>query len=84
MKMPDGGFRPAYNVQLASDTQSRAIVGVDVSTLGTDQPLSQPMRQQVEKRTGAKVSEHLMDGGFIKLEAIEEAQASGVKIFAPR
>ncbi|MGV2830985.1 hypothetical protein [Myxosarcina sp. GI1(2024)] len=31
MKMPDGGFRPAYNFQLAVDTGSRVIVGVDVT-----------------------------------------------------
>ncbi len=29
MKMPNGGFNPAVNVQLATDTESRAIVGVD-------------------------------------------------------
>ena len=83
MKMPDGGFRPAYNVQLASDTGSRAIVGVDVSNLGTDQPQSQPMRGQVEGRTGGTVEEHLMDGGFIKLEAIDEAERAGVRVYAP-
>ena len=31
MKMSDGGFRPAYNVQLATDTQSQIITGIDVS-----------------------------------------------------
>jgi transposase len=86
MKMADGGFRQAYNVQLAADTGSRAIVGVDVSNLGTDQPQSEPMRQQVEdrtRRTGGDVEEHLMDGGFIKIEAIERAEAEGVKVYAP-
>lgn len=83
MKMPDGGFRPAYNVQLAAETDSRAIVGVEVSNLGTDQPQSEPMRQQVEKRAGAKVQEHLMDGGFIKMESIERAEAERVKVYAP-
>src|SRR6266567_4536525 len=36
MKMPNGGFNPACNVQLASDTESRAIVGVEVSYEGSD------------------------------------------------
>jgi len=83
MKMPDGGIRPAYNVQLATDTESRAIVGVEVSNQGTDQSQSQPMRQQVEDRSKDKVQEHLMDGGFIKFESIEQAETSGVKIYAP-
>src|SRR5580693_7736945 len=34
MKMANGGFNPAYNVQLASDPLSRAIVGVMVSNGG--------------------------------------------------
>src|ERR1019366_3594955 len=36
MKMPNGGFNPACNVQLATDTKSRAIVGVEVSSEGSD------------------------------------------------
>jgi transposase len=83
MKMPDGGFRPAYNVQIAADTDSRAILAVQVSNQGTDQPHSEPVRQEVELRTGQTVREHLIDGGFVKLEAIERAEASGVKIYAP-
>src|SRR5271157_74619 len=51
MKMPNGGFNPAWNVQLATDTESRAIVGVEVSHEGSDSAgLSEPMRQQVEQR----------------------------------
>jgi len=38
MKMPNGGFNPAYNVQFASDPDSRAIVGVMVSNSGSDAP----------------------------------------------
>src|SRR4029450_359042 len=34
MKMPDGGFRPAYNVQVAGDPDSQVIVGVAVDTRG--------------------------------------------------
>jgi Transposase domain (DUF772)/Transposase DDE domain len=49
MKMPNGGFNPACNVQLATDTESRAIVGVEVSYEGSDSAgLSAPMRAQVE------------------------------------
>jgi len=83
MKMPGGGFNAAYNVQLATDPSSRAIVGVEVSNGGGDAPLSEPMRQQVEKRTGQKVSEHLMDGGYLNLEVVERAATDGVTIYAP-
>jgi transposase len=83
MKMPDGGFRPAYNVQLATDTSSRAILEVDVTHEGTDKTQSAPMRQRVQERTGGLVQEHLMDGGFVKLEQIERAEQAGVKVYAP-
>ena len=32
MKMPDGGFRPAYNVELATDRAKGVIVGVSVTS----------------------------------------------------
>ena len=83
MKMPDGGFRPACNVQIAADAASRAILAIAVSNQGTDQPHSQPLRKQVQTRTGKSAREHLMDGGFIKLDAITESETAGVKIYAP-
>ena len=55
MKMGDGGFRPAFNVQLATTTdQARVIVGVEVTNRGTDQGESTPMIEQIEKRTGKR------------------------------
>ena len=84
MKMPNGGFNPAVNVQLATDTESRAIVGVEVSNEGTDSVgLSEPMRQQVEQRTGGKVEQHLMDGGYLRTDDIEQAHEQGVELFVP-
>jgi transposase len=83
MKMPNGGFNPAYNVQLASDPISRAIVGVMVSNSGVDAPLSEPVRQQVERRTGAKVSEHLIDGGYVNLDTIDRAAGEEVQLYMP-
>src|SRR6266508_998760 len=84
MKMPNGGFNPAVNVQLATDTQSRAIVGVEVSNEGSDSTgLSEPMRQPVEQRSGHKVEQHLMDGGYLRKDDIEQAHEHGVELFVP-
>jgi transposase len=83
MKMPNGGFNPAYNVQFASDPVSRAIVGVFVSNSGTDTPLSGEMRQQVEDRTGCKVKEHLIDGGYVDHGQIDTAAAEDVTLYMP-
>ena len=43
--------------------------------------LSEPMRQQVEERSGQKVEQHLLDGGYLRSEDIEQAQ--GVELFVP-
>jgi hypothetical protein len=86
MKMPNGGFNPAVNVQLAADPESRAILGVEVSNEGSDAAgLSAPMRRQVEKRTGGKVRQHLLDGGYVRYQDIDEAEQQGVTLFmAPK
>jgi transposase len=82
MKMPNGGFNPAVNVQLAADTHSRAILGVEVTCEGNDSiGLSEPMRRQVEKRTGATVQQHLIDGGYLRTIDIENAD--DMELFVP-
>lgn len=70
-------------MQFAVDTASRAIVGVDVININSDQSQSEPLREQVEKRTGRKVREQLIDGGYVKKELIDRAEAGGVAIYAP-
>jgi len=84
MKMPNGGFNPAVNVQLATDTESRAIVALAVTNAGADSVgLSEPMRQQVEQRSGRKVEQHLMDGGYLRKDDIERAHQQRVELFVP-
>jgi hypothetical protein len=84
MKMANGGYSPAVNVQLATDTESRAILGVEVSNESSDSAgLSQPMRQQVEQRTSCKVEQHLLDGGYLRMEDIVQAHQQGVELFVP-
>jgi transposase len=84
LKMANGGFNPALNVQLAADTKSRAIVGVSVSNEGSDSSgLSQPMRREVERRTGGTVVEHLVDGGYLRDRDIEQAHEHKVDLYVP-
>ena len=70
MKMPDGGFRPAYNVELATDQAQGIIVGVTVIKEGTDAGQALPMEEQVVERTGRHPGAYLMDGGFATREDI--------------
>lgn len=83
MKMGDGGFRPAFNVQYATDTESRVIVGVAVTNVGSDQAEMVPMLEQIEQRTKVRPSEYLVDGGFASLGAITTLEQLGVSVYAP-
>lgn len=84
MKMGDGGFRPAFNVQFATTAdKARVIVGVHVTNRGTDAGQSTPMIEQIEKRTGARPSEMLVDGGYVQHASIDAAAARAVTVYAP-
>jgi transposase len=85
LRMPDGGTRPALDVQLAVDTESRAIVGVDVGNAGSDAGLAGPMRGQVGERTGGVVAEQLVDGGYVTLDDLDRAAAAdpAVTLYMP-
>jgi transposase len=83
MRMPDGGTRPAYNLQLATDCHSRAILGVAMTNAGSDAGQGAPLRDQVEARTLEAVEEHLMDGNVVTLEGIDRAAVEEVTIYAP-
>jgi transposase len=83
MKMADGGFRPAYNVQFATATAGGVIVGVGVTNEGTDGGQLPPMRAQLQERYGAKPREMLVDGGFVAVEAIDAAERDGTAVYAP-
>ncbi len=83
MKMPDGGFRPAYNVELATDTAKGVIVGVAVTSEGTDAGQAAPMEEQVVKRTGQHPKAYLIDGGFATREDITALEQRTVSVYAP-
>ncbi|MFQ5861159.1 MAG: IS1182 family transposase [Dehalococcoidia bacterium] len=83
MKMPDGGFRPAYNVELATDQAKGVIVGVAVIREGTDAGQALPMEEQVVKRTGRHPWAYLMDGGFATREDITTLEERNVTVYSP-
>lgn len=82
MKMGDGGFRPAYNIEFGSDTASQIIVGVDVVTTGSDMAQMAPMVEQVTRRCGTAPENWLVDGGFPAHDQID-AVADQTRVIAP-
>jgi transposase len=84
MKMPDGGFRPGYNVEFATATGSGLIVGVDVVNVGSDSGQLRPMVEQIAQRYGHTPERLLADGDFATLDDIARLQTEqGVAVYAP-
>ena len=85
MKMADGGFRPAVNVQFATDTAQQIITGVDVSNSGSDQGQMPPMLEQHQERYDQVPGATLVDGGYANKEDIERVSGAefGTVVYAP-
>jgi len=82
MKMGDGGFRPAYNVQFATTCEDQVIVGMGVVNAGSDMAQLAPMVEQVEQRLGKSPDQWLVDGGFPAHEQLD-AVADKTEVYAP-
>jgi transposase len=83
MKMADGGFRPAFNAQLAVDAATQLIAGVDLVNIGSDMGQMVPMHEQLEQRYGHRPEHWLADGGYSKLQAIDEVAQRGTQAVMP-
>jgi transposase len=82
MKMADGGFRPAYNCQIASVAEGQIAIAVDVTNVGSDRGLMRPMQERLAGFYGC-AKRYLVDGGFNKNEDIEWAASQGIKVYGP-
>jgi transposase len=82
MKMADGGFRPAYNVQVVSTAGEQIVIAVAPCTTGSDRGLMRQRLEAVRAQTGALPTRHLADGGFTSAADIEWAH--GTDPFKPR
>ena len=82
MKMGDGGFRPAVNVQFATTCEDQVIVGMAVVNAGSDMAQLAPMVEQVHARLGQTPQQWLVDGGFPSHEQIDAVSGKTV-VYAP-
>ena len=83
MKMGDGSYRPAYNVQIKTTVDGAHIVGVAVTDCGTDHGLLTPALDEVGRRYDVKPERLLADGGFYSKIDIEMLHERGVELFCP-
>jgi transposase/ribosomal protein L34 len=83
MKMGDGGFRPAYNVQFATDGAARVIVSVEVTNNGSDGGQMSPMHEEVCQKYDKTPENYVVDGGFSTIEDITAVEKKGSRVAAP-
>jgi len=83
MKMPDGGYRPGYNVQAATSTADGVIIAVDVTNQGTDGGLMGQMIDRIKSSYGRSPDQMLVDGGFASVEDVEAAAGDGIDVYMP-
>lgn len=83
MKMADGGFRPAYNVQVVSAAGEQIVVDVAPCTTGSDRGLMRQRLEAVCERLGRLPGRHLADGGFTAAADIEWAHAEKIEVYCP-
>lgn len=83
MKMADGGFRPAYNIEFAVDTFSLVVVGLAVSQSGSDMGQMLPMYEGIVETYDVTPLDYLVDGGFTKHADIEALHQRGTTVLAP-
>ena len=84
MKHADGGFAPAYNVQISTDVANGIIVAVDVVQAGNDCDQLVPAIDRVEANTGKTPEQILADGGYtMKNSNIEAMAERGIDLIGP-
>jgi hypothetical protein len=83
MKMADGGFRPAYNLQFTTEAAHQLVVGLEVTNNGSDAGQLGPAIEAFEARYGKKPRQMLADGGYATLDDIEKAHDQKVEVFTP-
>jgi len=81
MRMANGGFSPGYNVQFAADAANGVIVGVSVTNSGSDSGQAPAMVEQIEKRTGHKPRDYLVDAAYTDKASVDALDAMHVTLY---
>jgi transposase len=83
MAMPDGGFRPAFNVQFTTDADSGLVIDAAVVHTGADNGQMGEAPGRIGTRYGTAPGQVLIDHGFASLVDIVTAAETGVEVYMP-
>ena len=86
MRMPDGGFAPAYNLQLSTIGSPMggpaAVIAIRVVNLGTDKGSLLPMYDQACARTGHTIHSVLVDSDHLTHQEIRQADTQKLQVIS--
>lgn len=83
MKMPDGGFRPAFNVQFGTDLDALVPIGTQTINAGNDAGQAVARQEQLEADYGIRPKTMYADGGFATREDIQTLAARDIVFYTP-
>jgi len=83
MKMPDGGYRQAYNVETVTDLASGLVVTVAVTNQGSDNGQLGVMLAQLQQEQQARPQAVLVDSGFADQDDLERWEQQQVQVLMP-
>jgi len=82
-KMGNGGFSPAFNVQFATDGDSRMIVGATIVSQGSDAGQMEPMHGRLVNQYEKHPQKYLVDGAFPTIADVTAVERQGTKVYGP-
>lgn len=80
MKMANGGYDPAFNVQFATDADTRIIVAVEVTNAGTDGGELPPMQGKIISDYGKAPNKVLVDSAYATKESVTQVESAGSQV----
>lgn len=84
MKFPGGMiYKPGYNVQFATDCETRMIIAVDITNSASDAKQMGPMIQQIKQRYNQLPENYLVDQGFVNHQQVTILEQQNVKVIGP-
>src|ERR1700754_419211 len=86
IRMPDGGLRPGFNIQVKTEVQRGLIVGLSVGNNASDRGRLGPAVAEIAGRYDQRPKQLLADSGYdskADIEAVYRPENGSVEVFCP-
>jgi len=83
MREGNGGFDPCFNGQILTDAENKIIVGVSLTQEGNDIHQLENSLFEIDRNTGKKPAEMVVDSGYISGDNIIKMSGTGIDLYGP-